>query len=375
MKARRAVLQILAPVFALIAAVILTSIALLAIGKSPLTTFQLMFDYGKQTDSIVSMVNRAVPLYIAGVAVAVGFKMNLFNIGVEGQFTLAALIAAAVGAAVHLPAPLHVLLILLTAMTVGAAWSGIAGGLKVTRGVSEIISTIMLNYIAIGVTSYLLANYFAKPQGEADLTIATRDIPQSGLFPNLNSLFGLKDPAEDLSGFLMVAIIVGIIYYALVWRTRFGYDLRASGANPDAARASGVSPGAMVMKTMLLSGAIAGLVGMMYLLSFFRAYNLDFPTGLGFSGIAVALVGRNNPIGIAAGALLFGFLERSAQILDLNNIPKEMFLIMEGIIILTVVIAYEVVRRIIQAQEVRAVTVKVQQAPDAPRLQPAVAQE
>jgi len=149
-------------------------------------------------------------------------------------------------------------------------------------------------------------------------------------------------------------VIVGVAYYVLVWKTRFGYDLRASGLNPDAAQASGVDPRSMVIKTMLLSGAVAGLTGMMYLLSFFHSYSLDFPTGLGYTGIAVALVGRNNPVGIAIGALLFGFLERSAQILDLNNIPKEIFYIMEGIIILTVVVAYEVVRRLVEAQETKA---------------------
>jgi simple sugar transport system permease protein len=109
----------------------------------------------------------------------------------------------------------------------------------------------------------------------------------------------------------------------------------------------------MVIKTMLISGAIAGLVGMSYLLSFFGAYTLDFPAGLGFTGIAVALVGRNHPVGIGVAALLFAFLDISAQILDLNGIPKEVAQIMEGVIILSVVVAYELVRRLIQAQDVR----------------------
>jgi simple sugar transport system permease protein len=357
-RARRILLQALAPLSAIIVSLAITSVALLAIGKNPITAFHLMFDYGRKTDSLVSIVNRAVPLYLSAIAVAIGFKMNLFNIGVEGQYTLAALIAAAVGAALHLPPPIHITLILLTGMAVGAFWAGIAGLLKVTRGVSEVISTIMLNYIAFGVVAYLLSNYLKKPLSPSDLTTRTRDIPASGLFPSLNRIFNLKNPAEDLSGVLIVAVIVGVLFYVLVWRTRFGYNLRASGVNPDAARASGVDPGAMILKTMLLSGGVAGLVGMLYLLSFFKAYSLDFPTGLGFAGIAVALVGRNNPVGIAVGALLFGFLERSAQILDLNNIPKEMFLIMEGIIILTVVIAYEVVSRIIEAQETRAAAEK-----------------
>jgi len=161
---------------------------------------------------------------------------------------------------------------------------------------------------------------------------------------------------------VVVAALVGIIYYVLVWRTRFGFDLRASGVNPDAARASGVNPRAMVLKTMLLSGAIAGLVGMMYLLSFFGEYTLDFPTGIGFTGIAVALVGRNHPVGMGLAAVLFGFLEVSAQILDLNGVPKEVIQIMEAIIILSVVIAYELVRRLIQSQDVRAAAQRSRQS-------------
>jgi simple sugar transport system permease protein len=212
----------------------------------------------------------------------------------------------------------------------------------------------MLNFIAFGIGSYLLQKYFAAKTSASDLTTRTPPIPKSGLFPSLDKLFGIVNPIEHLSGVALVAVLVGIIYYVLVWRTRFGFDLRATGVNPEAARVSGVNPGAMVIKTMLLSGAIAGLVGMTYLLTFFGAYTLDFPAGLGFGGIAVALVGRNHPVGIGLAALLFGFLEVSAQILDLNGIPKEVIQIMEGVIILSVVVAYELVRRLIQSQDVRA---------------------
>ncbi len=370
MRIRRALLWLLAPIAAIAFSLLVSSIALLLIHKNPFTAYQQMLSYavyssGKvQTSQIISILNRATPLYLAGLAVAVGFKMNLFNIGVEGQYYLAALVSASLGAVIHLPAPLHVLVIVLCAMAVGAFWSGVAGLLKVTRGVSEVISTIMLNFIAFGIGSYLLNVYLKRPTVAADLTTRTREIPKSGLFPSLDKLFGITNPVEPLSGFLVVALIVGVLYYLLVWRTRFGYNLRATGLNPEAARVSGVDPRAMVMRTMLLSGAIAGLVGLMYLLSFFHAYTLDFPTGLGFSGIAVALVGRNNPIGVGFAAVLFGFLEVSAQILDLNGIPKEVIQIMQGVIILSVVVAYELVRRLIQAQEVRVAAQRMRSASD-----------
>jgi simple sugar transport system permease protein len=358
---RRILLWAIAPIAAVAFSILLSSIALLLIHQSPFTAFQQMVSYGTQGNQIISILNRATPFYLSALAVAIGFKMNLFNIGVEGQYYLAALLSASVGAAVHLPAPLHVLLIITVAMAVGATWSGVAGFLKVTRGVHEVISTIMLNFIAFGIGAYLL-QYLKRPTSAADLTTRTREIPTSGLFPSLDSLLHLKNPVEPLSGFMVVAILVGIIFYLLVWRTRFGYDLRASGINPEAARVSGVDPKVMIMKTMLLSGAIAGLVGMTALLSFFHAYTLDFPVGLGFIGIAVALVGRNHPVGIGLAALLFGFLEVSAQILDLNGIPKEVIQIMEGIIILSVVVAYELVRRLIQAQDVRVAAQRSRQA-------------
>jgi simple sugar transport system permease protein len=210
----------------------------------------------------------------------------------------------------------------------------------------------MLNAIAGGLGAWLLLEHLAKPTTAADLTTSTPDLPDSANFPAL--VHKSATSPEDLSGFLIVAIFIGIAFYLLVWRTRFGYNLRASGTNFHAARVAGVNPGAMIVKTMLISGGLAGLVGMPHLLSFSHAYTLDFPTGLGFTGIAVALVGRNNPVGIAVAAVLFGFIERSAQILDFNGVPKEIFLIMEGVIILTVVIAYELVRRFAERQEVKA---------------------
>jgi simple sugar transport system permease protein len=282
--------------------------------------------------------------------------MNLFNIGVEGQYQLAVLLAAAVGANVHLPAPLHVLLILIVAAGVGAAWSGVAGVLKAYRGVHEVIATIMLNAIAGGAIAYLLSAYLRDP-AETQI-IKTEPIPASGLMPSLNSWLeklGVHVPnGVELHGFLLIAILTGIVFHVVITRTRFGYDLRASGANPWAAMASGVNPKGMIIKTMLISGALAGLVGMSQLLGFFGRYHQDFPTGLGFAGIAVALLGRNNAFGMAIGALLFGFLNVSAQILDLNDVPKEIIDIMQAIILLSVVVSNEVVRRMIAASELRA---------------------
>ena len=358
MKWRTAGLRLLAPVTALVFAMVVASVALLLVDRSPVTAFVEMGKFSATLSSFVSIMNRAYPLYISAIAVAIGFKMGLFNIGVEGQYLFASLIAAWVAASISLPAPLHVLVVLAVAVVVGAGWSGIAGVLKVTRGVHEVISTIMLNFIAFGLVSWLLANFLRQENQPGDLIIKTAEIPESGRFPSLNPVLtalGFDPPrGSTWQGFLVVAILLGVVYYLLVWRTRFGYELRASGVNPGAARAAGVDPNAMVIKTMLLSGAFAGLVAIGPLLGFFNRYTLDFPRQLGFIGIGIALLGRNHPFGMFLGAALWGFMDRSAQILDLNDIPREIVQIMQGVIVLAVVVAYEVVTRFIEREQVKA---------------------
>ena len=355
---RRAGLAVAAPLAAALVALLVTSLVLAASGSDPLTVYRTMWESGTQTRSIIITINNAVPLYLAGIAVAIGFRTALFNIGVEGQYQLAALLAAAVGAAVDLPALLHVGLVLLVAMSVGAAWAGIAGGLKVTRGVSEVISTIMLNIIAAGIAAYLLAEHLQE-RVEGSNNSRTPPLPDSARFPTLDGLvraLGIEVPrGTRLGGFLVVAVLVGIGYWVLVSRSRFGFELKATGLNPAAAVASGVDAKRTVFVTMLVSGALAGLVGMPQLLGTSFSYGLDFTAGLGLTGIGVALLGRNSPVGIALAALLFAFLERSSSSLQFIDVPRQIYVIMQGAIVLSVVVAYEAVRRIGVAQAERAV--------------------
>ena len=356
---RRLIYPIVSSGLAILFALALSGVILAVSGNNPFEAYGQMFEYGVGIDSLASAVNRAVPLYFSAMAVAVGFKMGLFNIGVEGQYRIAVLIAAAVGAAITLPGPLHVLVIMLTAMAVGAVWSGFAGYLKVKRGVHEVISTIMLNYVATGLGAFLLANWLRQKNPPGDLVIKTPEIPDSGRLPSLNrvlELVGLDPGRVDLYGMVILAVLAGIGFHVLVNHTRFGFELRASGASPGASRAAGIDPNRMVVLTMVISGAIAGLVGMAHLLGFFHRYTIDFPTMLGFTGIAVALLGRNHPVGMAAGALLFGWFDRATQILDLRGIPKEIVFILQGVILLSVVVAYAVVEVRTKAAESRAVT-------------------
>lgn len=357
---RRILLALAAPVVALVVALAMSSVVLILSGSNPLEAFADMIGHASRLETMVDILNRATPIYIAGVAVAIGFRMNLFNIGVEGQYLLAALVAAHVGALVDLPGPLRIVFILVVAMAVGAAYSGFAGVLKVTRGISEVISTIMLNAIAItGLIAFLIREWQAGGAIQGGVgRVGTTPIPDSGLIPNMNPVleFFTREirQGKQLTGVLVVAILVGIVYHLLVNRTRFGFDLRASGINPFAAQVGGVPAKRMVVSAMVLSGAVAGLVGMTEInqVGFFPANPIK---GLGFTGIAAALLGRNHPAGIILAALIFSFLDISSGVLQFTGAAsREIVVIMQGVIILAAVVAYEVASRARERQEAKS---------------------
>lgn len=349
---RRVGMLLLAPALAVAIAVVISAVVMALLGVDPLQVLKVMVDLGdtpsQQITAVVAILNRSLPLFLAGLAVAIGFRMSLFNIGVEGQYRMATIMAATIGAAVSLPGPLHVLLIIVVAMAVGAIWAGIVAVLKVTRGVSEVISSIMLNTIALGLASYLLTGPFrGSPDGAS--IVSTAQIDESGRLGGLNGVFdllGLANPPRQLYGFLPIAVLAGIVVWVLLQRTRFGFDLRATGLSPSAASASGVDARRMVVKAMLLSGAIAGLVGLPDLLGRTYEYNSDFTSGLGFLGIAVALLGRNNPGGIALAAILYAFLDRASVPLQAASLPSSVVTIIQGTIVLAVVVANEIARRV-----------------------------
>jgi simple sugar transport system permease protein len=336
----RLMLAVAAPALAVVAALVVTALVILATGKDPFAAFSDMISYGSASDSQVYILNKGTTYYLAGVSVAIGFRMNLFNIGVDGQYRLAAFFAAVLGGALTLPGIVAIPLIILCAMATGAVWAAIAGVLKVTRGVSEVIATIMLNSIATAVIAYFLQPGKLAELSQGGTLVTTHPLPKSSYFFNIDT-----GPAGELWGFIVIAAVVGVVYWFVLGRTRFGFDLRTVGRSESAAAASGVSVKKMVATSMVLSGAVAGLIGMPTLLDDSHAFSDDFPTGIGFTGIAIALLGRNHPFGIALGALLWAFLERTTNYLEFQGYDKEILGVIQGVIVLCVVIAYEVVRR------------------------------
>lgn len=349
--------NVIAPLLAGAIAIVVSALTLVAGGYNPFRAFAEIGKVLWQFDSLILITNRAAWYYVAGVAVAIGFKMGLFNIGADGQYRLGALFAAYFGAQVSLPKVIHIPFVIIIAVTVGAAWAAIPGILKVTRGVNEVISTIMLNYVATGLTAWLLGNYFRFETGT--LLSATKSMPVSARIPHLDGLLeaiGINVPdSVQLQGYLIVAILVGIGYYVLLFRSRFGFDLRATGLNPMAARSSGISPKRMVLTTIILSGAVAGLIGMGALLSDPQHYKYSdqFPLSLGFTGLSLALLGRNHPVGIALAGIVWAAIERGTQPLTQKGFPQEIGRIMQGAFLLTAVIVFEVMQRRAAREAVR----------------------
>ena len=333
-------LLLVAPGAAIALSLVVAAGILALAGADPLATLRDALAYGLEPSTLVAVTNKALPYYLAGIAAAVGFHMRLFNIGIDGQYRLAAFAAAVVGAAVSLPAPVHVALIIGMAVAVGWGWAAIAGLLYVRRGVNVVISTIMLNAVATGIIAYLLSPLRLGQQTAGSNNVATATLPQSGWIP------GFSTPAGELNGALILAALVGVAYWTVLNRTTIGFEVRAMGLAGRAATVAGMRSGRLALLTMAASGAIAGLVGIPQLLGATHRFGLDFPAGLGFTGLSVAILGRNHPVGLAIAAFVWAFLERSAQVLDLAGVSREVVTILQAVIVLSIVVAYELVRRV-----------------------------
>lgn len=319
--------------FAVLLALAICALLLFVTGKDAIDAYSTILETGSDTNKLLETLRRATPLIFSATAVAVGFKMNLFNIGVEGQYLFAALIAAQAGTLITLPAPLHVAYILAVAMLAGALWASIAAVLKAYKEIHEVISTIMLNYIALAVIQWLFENFF-REDIDGNLNVKTSVLPRSAHMPDLVD--------GRLNGMFLVALLIVAVFWVLVYRSRFGFRLRASGYNAAAATTAGISARRMIIVSMLISGGIAGLVAMQSVLGEAFAYGPSAtPIQYGFAGITVALLGRNHPIGIVLAAILFGFLDSTSAALQLADVPNSIVKVMQAIIVLTVVIINE----------------------------------
>ncbi len=360
---RRILMAIAAPLLSIVVAVVVTSIILYVAGDPVGAVWAQLFK-APLPRQVVAIINAASVYYLSAIAVAIGFRMNLFNIGVDGQYRVASFAAALFAGQGYLPGWLNIIVAIIVAMASGAVWAGIAGVLKVTRGVSEVISTIMLNAIATFLVAFLLGKTAEKVSGSNATN--TKPLPADSRVPGI-SLDGIIATPSKVYGLVLLAIFVGVLYWFVINKTRFGFDLRTTGRSESAAVASGVKVKRMVLTSMLISGAAAGLVGMPLLFGQDYVYGDTVQAGLGFAGIAIALLGRNHPVGIGFAALLWAYLDAQGNGLQISaGVSDRLVLVIQGVIVLSVVIAYEVVRRANVALEQRRVASELARQAGAP---------
>ncbi len=338
---RAGIFKIAIPPLAVVLSLCISALLIMAAGKNPLFIYQKMFtmtlgsEYG--TGQIVF---RATSLVFAGLAVAIPFKLKLFNIGGEGQMLAGAFSAALAGTL--LPPQTHPVLAVffctLSAITAGASVALLSGWLKVSFGVNEVISTIMLNFIVQACAGFLLTGNLSVPS-----TAHTYEIVPSAQIPQFDTVFGIwqKSPA-NFSTLFALAACFGLWF--LVFKTIPGYEMRAAGLHPEAARYAGIDTNFHILKAMGIGGAMAGLAAANLVLGYKHYYESGLTDGIGFMGIAVALLAFAHPVWIIGSAMLFGFLQYGG--LSVNAyVPKDIFLMVQAVTILMILILTKFLHR------------------------------
>jgi ABC-type uncharacterized transport system permease subunit len=301
-------------------------------GESPMHVLHILAKgaFGSSYDLGMTLF-YATPLMFTGLSVALAFQAGLFNIGAEGQLTLGALAAAAVGPLCpRLPWPVAAPLAVLAAVAAGTVWGAIPGWLRARRGSHEVINTIMLNFIASGLASYATLNLIGNPESQNP---ETKPIGPGYLILQFGAFGG-----APVSAALPLALITAIAVHLLLSKTTLGFELRAVGQNEAAARTSGIDVGRIRILALSMAGGLAGLVAVNEVLGNVGKFRLGFSAEYGFTGIAVALLARNHPLGVLPTALLFGALHKGTTDLDLEteHVTREVSLIFQALITLSV---------------------------------------
>lgn len=312
----------------------------------PLTAYAALFEGALGSlDAIVNTVRAATPLVLGGLAVGLAFKAGLFNIGAQGQFLLGALGSVTVGVALNQASPfIAIPAALLAGAAAGAAWGFIPGLLKAISGAHEVVTTIMLNYVAVAVIAWAVSGPLDQPGSPSPITaqVGNAALP---VIIGRNGHLGV-----------LVALAAVLVVGWLLFRTTRGFEIRTVGANPDAARYAGMQPRLVVVLTMSLSGVLAGLAGATVVLGVTHYMTASFGTTVGFDSIAVALLGRSSPIGIVFAALLFGAMRAGAPLMQIQTqslIPAELVDVLQATILLFLV-AHTVIRRVFKLRGVKA---------------------
>ena len=347
--------ELLFPLIAVFAAFVVGGIIILLIGDNPFETYKLLIGSALSwPDGIGYTLFYATPLIFTGLAVAVAFRCGLPNIGAEGQLVVAAFVTAWVGITfANLSGWVLIPLACLGAIVSGAAWGAIPGLLKAKFGSHEVINTIMLNFIAVALTSYFVQYHFKAPGDPIMQTgfIGRQDVPEgmealrgvNAHIPRLGTFVPGFPERIPLSVAFILALLACVAVYIFLWRTKWGYEIRATGANPSAAEYGGISVKKQIILAMAVSGGLAGMVAINEVLGYRYRYYEGFSAGVGygFAGIAVALLGRNHPFGVLLSAILFGALIRGGLFVDIftDKVSKDLVQVLQAMVILFVAAA------------------------------------
>ncbi len=335
---------------ALALAGIIGGVIILFYDESPLAVYETIWRFAtSRPQDFAQVLENATPLIFSGLSVAVAFKAGMFNIGTEGQYIVG--MATAAAAAVwfdFMPAFVLLPLVLIFAVIGSTAWASVPAVLKVKTGAHEVVTTIMMNGIAISLVAWAILNPLRSTERTL-VDLRTDIFSEKALVPSIGSSFGLEEqipPSVHLTWLFPLALLACLGAWFLLYRTKLGYEVRAVGTSPGSAEAGGVSIGAAQIKIFLISGALAGFVGLNHLLGDKGYLGSNYEAGLGFAGIAVAFLGRNHPAGIPLAAILIGALTRGQDgVAVTTDLPTEILIILQGVLILSVVIAYEIASR------------------------------
>lgn len=325
---RAGLLRLLAgPVAALAIAFFVGALVLWPAGYDPLYAYRVLVEgaFGS-VNSLVEVLLQATPLILIGAGLAIAFRCSIWNIGAEGQFYVGAVVCTWVGLTfTQLPAILLMPLALVGGTAGGAAWGFLAGYLKTRFGANEVVTTIMLNYVAIFATSYLVTGPWIEPPG---------NFPQTPQIAQAARLLRILPGTRLHIGFL-IALVVAAALYILIFKTSIGYSIRAAGMNPTAARYAGINVDSRIWLAMAISGGAAGLAGAIEIAGLtFRLFQSISP-GYGFTGIAVALLVDNNPLGTILSGILFGALQSGSEVMQIGaGVPSVLIRILQGLVLL-----------------------------------------
>nr|MBN1228651.1 ABC transporter permease [Anaerolineae bacterium] len=306
---------------------------ILIVGENPLVAYSALFRGAFGSGPALARTLRvSSPLILSGLAIAVAFRAGMINLGVEGSLYLGAFSAALAGIYIQGLSPaLHLPVALLIGAITGGVWAFIPGLLKARAGVDEIVATLMLNYIAVLLVDYLVLTYFLDPViGTTSDRPATVPIPESAKLPFISEKYGLTIG-------IAIGVVLALILAWMYLRSKWGYESDMTGFNRRFAHFGGVNTTRVGLIAMILSGMLGGLAGATESLGVYGRYVSGFSTGIGFDGIAVALMGNLNPIGTMIGAVFFGALKNGGASMELaTNVPRDVILVVEGLILLVV---------------------------------------